>query len=47
MTITVPPEATTGDSADGEARGEKDGMIELGYFIAREAELQRVLEAVA
>jgi hypothetical protein len=30
-----------------DAKGEKDGVIELGYFIAGEAELPRVLEAVA
>ena len=48
MTITAPPETTTvGNVIDGAAKAEKDGVIELGYFIAGEAELRRVLEAVA
>jgi hypothetical protein len=38
--------AETGKSPE-DAKGEKDGVIELGYFIAGEAELPRVLEAVA
>jgi hypothetical protein len=51
MTITAPPETTTvGRTIDGEERpcaDEKDGVIERGYLIAGEAELPRVLEAVA
>ena len=38
--------AETGKSPKA-AKGEKDGVIELGYFIAGEAELPRVLEVVA
>jgi hypothetical protein len=47
MTITAPPETTTvGNIIDGGADGETDGVIELA-FVAGEAELPRVLEAVA
>jgi hypothetical protein len=38
--------AETGESPK-DAKGEKDGVIEVGYLIAGEAELPRVLEAVA
>jgi len=47
MTITAPPETTTVENIiDGEANGEKDRVIELA-FVAGDAELPRVLEAVA
>ena len=44
MTTPAPPETTTVGNIDREAEGEKDGVIELGCFIAGEAELRRVLE---
>jgi hypothetical protein len=48
MTITAPLETTmVGNIIDREAKGEKDGVIELADFIAGEAELRRVLEAAA
>ncbi|HEY2259266.1 MAG TPA: hypothetical protein VGH45_06115 [Solirubrobacteraceae bacterium] len=48
MTITAPPETTTvRNIIAAEAKGEKDGVTELGCFIAAEAELRRVLAAVA
>jgi hypothetical protein len=56
MTITAPPETTTVgriiDAEEGPCAGEtfekgKEGVIELGYLIAGEVQLPRVLEAVA